>query len=81
VTWQQDDEIARLKAENERLRALLRTLHDHLYEGSCPDETQPDARDPNCWACQSMMTAEELREAKRRVFAEIERERMEKNNA
>jgi len=27
---------------------------DHLYEGDCPDPLQPDARDPNCPACQRM---------------------------
>jgi hypothetical protein len=23
----------------------------HIYDGSCPDDTQPDARDPKCPAC------------------------------
>jgi hypothetical protein len=27
---------------------------DHLYEGDCPDPLQPDARDPECPACQRM---------------------------
>lgn len=29
----------------------------HIYQGDCPDENQPDARDPNCPACRpSSMT-------------------------
>lgn len=27
----------------------------HVYSGSCPDETQPDARDPECAACRQLM--------------------------
>lgn len=24
---------------------------NHIYQGHCPDPTQPDARDPSCQAC------------------------------
>ncbi len=24
----------------------------HIYQGFCPDETQPNSRDPNCPVCQ-----------------------------
>lgn len=36
-------------AERERWRAAV--LHGHIYKGSCPDDTQPDARDDQCPLC------------------------------
>ncbi len=30
------------------------TALEHDYQGSCPDENQPDARDASCPACQAM---------------------------
>lgn len=44
-------------------REALTWLHDmaaggksvgHLYEGDCPDDSQPDSRDPGCPACKAM---------------------------
>ncbi len=38
-------------------------LHEgHLYEGSCPDSTQPDARDPECPMCRAMLAAADPRQ-------------------
>lgn len=34
---------------------------DHIYQGSCPDEWQPDASDPECPACRSAQQAEQQR--------------------
>lgn len=31
----------------------------HIYQGDCPDELQPMARDPNCSACCTMTHATE----------------------
>lgn len=44
-------------------REALTWMHDmaaggksvgHLYEGDCPDDSQPDSRDPGCPACKAM---------------------------
>lgn len=30
----------------------------HIYEGDCPDELDPGARDPSCPACQELLAIE-----------------------
>lgn len=42
--------------ERERWMAAIKLAHD--YQGACPDEQQPDARDPDCPACRALMEAE-----------------------
>lgn len=37
---------------NERARWEAAATQGHLYVGDCPDETQPNARDPLCPLCQ-----------------------------
>ena len=40
----------------------LAALPPHVYQGGCPDESQPDARDPDgCPACRAMMAIEAAR--------------------
>lgn len=49
----------------QRVAPLVEALHylsayaasdnqGHLYEGDCPDQSQPDSRDPTCPACEAM---------------------------
>lgn len=52
------------------LQAMLRLAEDrrfapqHLFSGTCPDQTQPGKRDRKCPACQAMIAASRaLREA------------------
>lgn len=54
--------IANLVAERDALVARLEAIERaepvaHLYTGDCPDESQPDARDPACPACCAMVAA------------------------
>lgn len=37
-----------------RTHALDVSKLEHIYEGDCPDEQQPDAFDPQCYACQAI---------------------------
>lgn len=39
------------------------SVSDHVYEGSCPDELQPDARDPACPMCRVVDAIAALRAA------------------
>lgn len=48
--------IEALRAARDQPPAALRRL-EHRYAGDCPDETQPDARDPDCPACQRLSSA------------------------
>lgn len=40
----------------------------HIYQGFCPDELQPDSRDPDCPACQ----VEAERDALRKQLAALQ---------
>jgi hypothetical protein len=42
----------------ERLRALLTEDLPHIYEGQCPDPTQPDSRDTDCAACRLLIASD-----------------------
>lgn len=45
----------------------------HIYQGFCPDELQPNSRDPNCPACQVETERKHLRAEVTRLTAENER--------
>lgn len=48
-------------AEIERLRRYADAMNGkpgterHIYSGLCPDNTQPDSRDPKCQACRLLV--------------------------
>lgn len=44
-------------AAPEAPRAAEPVVWKHDYMGGCPDETQPDARDPECAACRALVAA------------------------
>lgn len=50
-----------IEQAREALEALLKYAtsenQGHLYEGDCPDESQPGSRDPACPACKAMNKA------------------------
>lgn len=44
-------EVVALKADNAALLGVATDLPKHDYQGLCPDESQPESRDPECPAC------------------------------
>lgn len=60
------EEIAHLRQGIAAYSALLpASLEGHTYEGKCPDENQPDARDTSCSACGVLLSADAWRERDR----------------
>jgi len=54
-----DAAVAAARAyERERWKSALRMKHD--YQGACPDEHQPDAREMDCPACKALLELEEV---------------------
>lgn len=45
----------RARAEDWRRRLDDAIREAHIYQGYCPDKLQPDAYDPECPACQSLL--------------------------
>jgi len=43
----------------------------HIYQGFCPDDLEPDNRDPNCPACQVEAERNNLRAEVARLTAEL----------
>lgn len=50
-------EVSAALAEVEALRAVLGGSIKHDYQGLCPDDQQPTARDPECPACKVLGAA------------------------
>lgn len=57
---------ALLRDEVKRLRLIAARLYDvatfalpHIYEGMCPDQQQPDERDPSCPACYALLDGDD----------------------
>lgn len=44
----------------------------HIYQGFCPDDLEPDNRDPNCPACQVEAERDDLRAENVRLVAKNE---------
>lgn len=59
-TW--DEAIFKIKQLERQVNELIAVAEyrvGHIYNGECPDESQPGANDKNCPACQVIQKAKQ----------------------
>jgi len=55
-------------------QALAASFISHIYQGDCPDELQPDARDSECGACRLLMALQAAQAAQAEPVAWMDNE-------